>query len=406
MLIKKYSEFILEKLGVPDGLIDSSKRLFSEICDSFRDLDDEIKYDGDTKIQFKSDIKCDININGLELSDVELTVTIYSNDRFENPEVISWGVVNPELEIGNKFKPVLNFKKESYKKLKLIIDFVSKEGNNISKLLDKLESEKDKNIGIVAHELKHFYDNYKFNKLILSNNIDYSIWSSVRTGFEEIDDFIFNIYFTSKIESLVRSSELAGEISSLGIKKSDFHEFFMKSNLYLKLTKMRDFKYENMKKSLLNNINTVRSKFEDIPEGEKDEDVVNNLLASVYNIILQESVDKVINLIDPIGIKRMLSIIEKEEEDFYSNFVRKRSFNSYDEFFVFWEKKINFEANKVIKKISKLYDMCEDDKLNPIMTKINQRSNDKCIVNPELYNEIVLGVDKNKKNKYNKKEEN
>lgn len=406
MLIKKYSEFILEKLGVPDGLIDSSKRLFNEICDSFRDLDDEIKYNGDKKIQFKSDIKCDININELELSDVELTVTIYSNDRFENPEVMSWGVANPELEIENKFKPVLNFKKESYKKLKLIIDFVSKEGNNISKLLDKLESEKDKNIGIVAHELKHFYDNYKFNKLILSNNIDYNIWSNVRTGFEEIDDFIFNIYFTSKIESLVRSSELAGEISSLGIKKSDFNNFFMKSDLYLKLSKMRDFKYENMKKSLLNNINTVRSKFEDIPEGEKDEDVVNNLLRSVYNIILQESVDKVINLIDPIGIKRMLSIIEKEEEDFYSNFVRKRSFNSYDDFFVFWEKKINFEANKVIKKISKLYDMCEDDKVNPIMTKINQRANDKCIVNPELYNEIVLGVDKNKKTKYNKKEEN
>ena len=65
-------------------------------------------------------------------------------------------------------------------------------------------------------------------------------------------------------------------------------------------------------------------------------------------------------------------------------------FKNVDEFFLYWEKKLNFTSEIVIKKIGKLYDMCKDDNINTSMVKINDRINGKCIVNPKLYKEVVI----------------
>ena len=35
--------------------------------------------------------------------------------------------------------------------------------------------------------------------------------------------------------------------------------------------------------------------------------------------------------------------------------------------------------------------MCKDENINPVMLKINDRIDGKCIVNPKLYREVVLG---------------
>ncbi len=78
------------------------------------------------------------------------------------------------------------------------------------------------------------------------------------------------------------------------------------------------------------------------------------------------------------------------DDRFFQNYLRKRIFNNTDEFFLYWEKKLNFEANKVIKKIIKLYDMCKDEDVNPLMDKITNRVDGQCIVNPKLYNELIV----------------
>ena len=45
--------------------------------------------------------------------------------------------------------------------------------------------------------------------------------------------------------------------------------------------------------------------------------------------------------------------------------------------------------------------MCKDEGVNPLMAKINDRVNGQCIVNPKLYNEIVI-KSKDNKVKYSK----
>jgi hypothetical protein len=79
-----------------------------------------------------------------------------------------------------------------------------------------------------------------------------------------------------------------------------------------------------------------------------------------------------------------------KDTEFFKKYVSKRIFNNTDEFFLYWEKKLNFESNKVIKKIIKLYDMCKDEEVNPLMAKISNRVDGQCIVNPKLYNELIV----------------
>lgn len=398
-MLRKYNEFILERLGVPDGIIDSSKKLFDVILDTFRQSVDEIVTPdkGKKNCQFKSDIESPVRIGDLEVNDIELIVNIYIDDKFENPEVISWGVGQPSEPYSSANK--INLDKNKFNKIVILIDFISKEGNKFSKLLNKLESEKSRNIGIVSHELKHYYDGYMVGKIILTDIIDYRVWSDFRTGIKQMDRFIFYLYFISKTESLVRSSELAGEIDSLGLKKSEFKEYLMNTILYKNLIEMRNFSFEEMKSDMLKNIDEIRDVFEEIPDDETDEDIVENIIDSTYNEIIGEKSKRMISLIDPSGIKSLIGILKKEEIEFHNKYIKSRMFKSSEDFFVFWEKKINFESNKVIKKISKLIDMCQDDKVNPIMDKINKRINGKCIVNSELYDKFVVGK-KNEKKEY------
>lgn len=43
--------------------------------------------------------------------------------------------------------------------------------------------------------------------------------------------------------------------------------------------------------------------------------------------------------------------------------------------------------------------MCKDDVVNPLMTKINQRVDGKCIVNPKLYDKLVVKTNSKYKTK-------
>ena len=96
------------------------------------------------------------------------------------------------------------------------------------------------------------------------------------------------------------------------------------------------------------------------------------------------------------GIKILMGKIKKEDIDFYNSYISKRIFKNVDEFFLFWEKKLNFEGEKMIKKIAKLYDMCKDDNSNQLMSKINDRVDGQYIVNLKAYNEVILKSKENK----------
>jgi hypothetical protein len=200
----------------------------------------------------------------------------------------------------------------------------------------------------------------------------------------------------SKTESLVRPTEIAGELVTSDITKSDFKEFLQQNSTYKNLITIKNFTYDGLKKELLKDIEKVRSLFSDLTD-ETDEEVVESALDVTYRMMVGESAEKMADILrlgDP-QLQKMRDLEMKilgmcKDTEFFKKYVSKRIFNNTDEFFLYWEKKLNFEANKVIKKIIKLYDMCKDEEVNPLMAKISNRVDGQCIVNPKLYNELIV----------------
>jgi hypothetical protein len=233
-------------------------------------------------------------------------------------------------------------------------------------------------------------------KVFLEDIVDYHTWSHTRTGFRPIDEFIYYMYIISKTESLVRPSELAGEIVTSGITKSEFKEFLDENSTYENLVDIKGFTYQSLKSKLLSDIDHVRKQFIDL-EDETDEEVIDTALEIAYVALVKSSgkeMKSILGLDDPDKQSRRDLEIKIfgmcKDIEFFNKYLNKIVFNNKEEFFLYCEKKLNFEADKVIRKIIKLYDMCKDENVNPLMAKINQRVDGKCIVNPKLYNELIV----------------
>ena len=394
MIIKKYSEFIVEKMGVPRNIVESATKLYELIVDKFIKIDSE--HDLGTiasvmpnqTIEFQLTIPIKIVISDLEFSTVYFNISVYLNPKYKNVDVISWGVSIAPTSHGD-YRIIHD--KSLVDSLNLFVNFISDSSNKISDIVTYLKSDRSKTIGILSHELKHVYDKYKIGYELLQDLVDYQTFASNRTGFDEIDKFIYLLYVVSHTENLVRPSEIAGQIESSGITKSEFKEFLEGNRLYKELLEIKYWSYNKLKSDLKKNIKTIRSRFDDIPESETDENVIDFVLNSSYESIVGMSSD---TMVDILGLNNKIKILK--DIDFYNSYISKRIFKNVDEFFLFWEKKLNFEGEKMIKKIAKIYDMCKDDNVNQLMSKINDRVDGQYIVNLQAYNEVILKSKENK----------
>ncbi len=400
MIIKKYIDFINEKMGVPDKIINSATNLYNLILSDFekRSADNttisEMMNSGFSG-EYQIDLSIAIEVSDLKFNSVELQVGLLPATSLEKDkvDVISWGVANmPDRQ--EKYK--LYYDKSLIDKIDMRVNFAIGSEAKFIDICDYLIKDRSHTIGILSHELKHVYDKYMFGKSFLEDIVDYQTWANTRTGFRALDDFIYYLYVISKTESLVRPTEIAGQLVTSDITKSDFKEFLQQNSTYKNLITIKNFTYEGLKKDLLKDIDKVRNLFSDLTN-ETDEEVIESALEITYKMMVGESAENMADILrlgDP-QLQKMRDLEMRilgmcKDTEFFKKYVSKRIFNNTDEFFLYWEKKLNFEANKVIKKIIKLYDMCKDEDVNPLMAKISNRVDGQCIVNPKLYNELIV----------------
>ena len=391
MIIKKYNDFIFERLGVPDNIVDSATKLYELIVAHFKDksLDTSTLSKG----EYLVNLPIQIEISDLKFKSVQFKVNLISYDSDEKVDIISWGVSNMPHSVDN-YK--LLYDKALINDIRLFINFAITDDAKFIDIYDYMGKERSKTIGILSHELKHVYDKYMLGKILLEDAVDYQTWAGTRTGFKAIDEFIYYMYFISKSESLVRPAELAGELISSDITKSEFKEFLNGSSTYKNLKDIKKFSYEGLKDKLLEDIDNVRKLFTDLTD-ETDEEVIDVALEITYESIVKSSGEEMSNILrlnDPN--KQAINDMEItlfgmcKDIEFFKKYINKIVFNNKEEFFLYCEKKLNFESDKVIRKVIKLYDMCKDEGVNPLMDKINKRVDGKCIVNPKLYDELVV----------------
>lgn len=86
MRIKKYKDFILEKMGVPSNIVESATNLFDVILNSFRDNSDyELEPDsGSNELRLDASLNANIVINELQFDEVNFKISFVFNNNFND----------------------------------------------------------------------------------------------------------------------------------------------------------------------------------------------------------------------------------------------------------------------------------------------------------------------------------
>ena len=405
-MIKKYSIFINERLGVPEGNIESAEILYNFILDKLKEKGDSI-ISKDDVVTPRESIPLgsipSIKIGNLEFKNIDISI----NPVFNKEEFIILGM-SVEITHSDFKKTYLTYDKENIYDIYIMVSYAVVENKTkYSDIYNDFINDKSKKIGPLSHELKHIYDKYMIGKEMFGDISSYSTFSKRRFGIDSIDKFIYLLYLTSKTESLVRSSEIAAQIKSFDVSKDEFKEFLEETSLYKQIKMAKSFSFDKMKNDLYQETDKIRLRLKEneIEAPENDDDLVDFILELTYRNIIGGSIETLADIMDinnPIRI--MLNLIEKEEKDYFNKYIKKTTFKNKEKYFEYCQKMINFEANKVLKKISKLYDMCKDKEVNKLQNKItdksiiNQKEYDKYVADKSIKSYESLFLKKDKKN--------
>ncbi len=232
-LIKK---ILREEVGVPRGIVDSAQRLYNDIISRLKRK--TITGNSNFILTFK-------NVNGkysfsdfqdFESIKVEFEFKEYSETDMHKGILILGMGHNSQSRLDDGFE-LINLDTDN---INLSIDLAIPETINEidNKIIIKtLEDNKQMIVSSLSHELKHAYDGFKKPSEGLKQRSQYNVYSGTRFGIEEIDEFVYFLYFITVIENLVRPSEIYSLMQQGEISQKDFLNFISSNRTYSTLKK-------------------------------------------------------------------------------------------------------------------------------------------------------------------------
>ena len=369
-------KFINEALGVPENILDAADMLYDIVERDIKSIDriqDRYEFDGD--IEFELGDKKKVMIDSYELK-----VNIEEMEDQEGVlDIISMGM-------GGSF----GFNRDVYMKetepsttLELTITFAVGENWEPEGLIKKMEEERDEHVSSLAHEIKHKYDKQSKQFGLMGPDAEYQATQRRGNfGIPAIDRIFYRyMYYIHAIENLVRPTEVAYSMKRKNITKSQFKEFLENNRVYRELVEIKNFTFDDFISQLKEQEERLDKLIEHIDEDPSnmtvDEkinrvlevayiDLVNNRM-ELFTFMTEHAMDDFLKFgaqlgILPPGAEEKLKELEKTNEvrQKFMNYVMKYEKNPTK----FFENEIeNFQyvANKMIKKISKLFAMAKDD---------------------------------------------
>lgn len=352
-----------EKLGVPSGIYETAKEVYEHIIDEVNDINfDIIDYEEESSINL-TDIYIDINDISVNL---DIVLDIKLNNNVDKLVMYSAGM-------GKTIKPIDKLGKfESKKDYTLKFNFVNPSFININNedVIEKITIE------TIAHELKHLYDNYKYQDTIAAN-IDYSK-NTERMGLKELDTLGFYLYFLTNVESLVRNVEVYSDMREKDVSKSEFLDFLTSNDTVKKLKEIQNYSIEEFYANLESQISNINK--------DLGPDPLNYVLKLYLNKILEFKSSEFKRYLGIyVNVNNLDHEVTDEMEKYYQkNIVPEQKYlKNPKKYFEKIFKFLKFESNKVLRKIYKLYDMAKDDKTSVKNWDIHQKINSKGDTIPE-----------------------
>lgn len=373
---KKIKKFINEVLGVPKNILSVSEEIYEDILKEVNDLNYRAS-------QYKMNIfsrKGYYTINDYDIVEIELTINLHTHYDFGIIGASVLGLMDKTIRGG---RAVMSNVKGS--DVVLIIDFSVPKNWDLDDFKSFFNEKKDDILSSLSHELMHKYENQKNEFADIKERGKYVAAKELMGFIPPLSQFSFFIYFISKIEAVVRPTEVSMNLRRHNVKPKEFLNFMLTNRTYQNLVKIRDFSLDDLKNEIKEFVQDPNNKksmdyffynslniknFPDLSDDEKVEEILHAYHLLFLDYSIKSTMDMLFAPIMPKWFYKMgsdLEILIKREKNFRS---------STDSFFKKMEKSIKFEANKMLRKLYKLYAMLEDKKTN------------ESIVNYKLYAEI------------------
>lgn len=267
-----------------------------------------------------------------------------------------------------------NFNIDKSSKPNLYINFLasndvfSYEEEQVYKLLTKNYS---KILSIFAHEIKHHIDMEAKGQDDLAARAKYSVTgkSIEVTDNTTLNDFVFNLYYMSLIENIVRPTEFKAKLEADRVTKKEFLKNYYDSEMYKVFNVCENITFEKLYDELKAELekNTPKDTLDQV---NLDENTLSAMTTTIVNIIHKGAEYLMEVMIDKTPIVHSMYAFEKK----FKVFMKKHmliKFNSkvtinfpidlnnsinIEKTYRAIIKDMNFTANKMKKKIAKIYE--------------------------------------------------
>lgn len=399
-LRKQIKKILREAVGVPEGIHDSAETFMSELIANLGNLDET--HDGffETILTFEQPLR----INDLALEELDVAVRLHRQS-FQVDEVELMGAGVPAQTKG---KPDLTKKNPAIGQtldkdnLFIYFDFAIDDEMGIEEVKQWFLNGKNskKLTSTIAHELKHLYDNFKQEYKSVKSMVDYHVLNKTAKNevgglCEPIQQIFFLMYFLGDIETLVRPTEVYSHMMTNNITKKGFLEELKTTKIYEYILKGINYKTEVLENELMEDFDCVNSTLEanNFPFMNYDkEEKIESYMGVIPDVVLATSAESFVSYIMSFDKGSIMNIfselaeliginVPKDEEDMelkqkrmneYLQKIKTRAENP-EKFYDFMEKSINFNANRALKKISKVYSLLPSENENEIHSKINKK---------------------------------
>ena len=365
---------ITEALGVPDSILDAAEKIYDLIGQDLKSITTK-----DEKYEFSNEVDIELgDKKKINIEDFELVVNIeeYPKQIKGKPVIISMGM-------GQSFhfdRKVMMKRIQKSETAEIEITFGVGENWEPSDLYDVYVEDRSEHLGSIAHELKHKYDKQSKELDLIGRDAEYRATHNYGSfGIPIIDGtFMRYLYYTTIAENLVRTTEVASQLKSDNITKSQFKDFLSNNRVYRELLEIKNFTFEKLIEGLrkdMDKVDKVLIYIDENPSELTEEQKIRRILEIVYinlvNTKMSTFIDMTSNSRDELrSLFRGLmgsSLVDDEEEkkmdklkNKFANHISKYKGNT-TQFFKDEIENFNYIATKMLKKIGKLYAMAKDD---------------------------------------------
>ena len=350
-----------EALGVPEGILESAERLYLMCFNRIVKITDPI-LNGSKKEEYDFTIKSNFKISDYTFTEISLSIDFVEVNQVDLVELYSMAFGHQSKFNDRSLKLVTIV---SPNEVKISIKFALTETAKISDVIELCKRSKDIMTASLAHELKHAYDHYKKPTQSLPKMSRYHGAQQTGVPIKPISVFLHYLYFVHGIENLVRPTEFSSLMKSSKISKKDFYNFLTNSEMYTMMRDINNFTYEKLKSELQNyipQIDGVLNRFTN-ETFDTDEEKIDEILRIVYVNLVNNTLNTTKSIMSNNFFEGLMGFQGKKNEVFRKivNYVIRFE-NNEKKFYLYEEKKFKHISGIMMKKLSKLYSMAQDEK--------------------------------------------